>query len=147
MIMELLLVLLMFQLTNGCTHFRIKAKDDSVVIGRSMEFNINLLEYFKSEPKKTQHKMDLLLELCQGKKGVWESKYDILNALVLDAGVGGMNSEGLSVESLYLQESMYENVTESDCANAIAAVQLPNYILGKFSFKVKTILLSLKVKY
>lgn len=134
--MVALLVLLLFQLAYGCTHFRIIAKDKSVIIGRSMEFDVFLEEYVLSDPKGTQHKMYLPQELCKGKEGFWESKYDILNAFAQGGGAGGMNSQGLSVEALYLQEVVYENLTKSDCLHSISQGQLPNYILGKFFFNV-----------
>lgn len=132
--MVALLVLLMLHLAYGCTHFRIIAKDKSVIIGRSMGFNIFLEEYFQSDPKETQYKMYLPEELCKGKEGVWKSKYDILNAFAQGGGAGGMNSQGLSVEALYLQEAVYENLTKFDCLHSISQGQLPNYILGKFFF-------------
>ena len=77
----LLLALFMFQLIYGCTHFRVIAKDKSVIIGRSMEFDTYLGEYFQSDPKGTQYKMYLPPMLCKGKEGFWDSKYDLLNAL------------------------------------------------------------------
>ena len=97
-----------------------------------MVFDIFLGEYFQSDPKGTSYKMQLPKDLCKGKEGIWESKYDTLNAFVQGpGGAGGMNSEGLSVESLYLHEIVYENVTQSDCLDAVSQVQLATYILGK----------------
>ena len=97
-----------------------------------MVFDIFLGEYFQSDPKGTSYKMQLPKDLCKGKEGIWESKYDTLNAFVQGlGGAGGMNSEGLSVESLYLHETVYENVTQSDCLDAVSQVQLATYILGK----------------
>ena len=45
-----------------------------------------------------------------------------------------MNSHGLSVETLYLQDTVYQNLTKSDCLHSISQGQLPNYVLGKFFF-------------
>ena len=131
-LLAFLMVILTFQLVYGCTHFRLTTKDKSVIIGRSMVFDIFLGEYFQSDPKGTSYKMQLPKDLCKGKEGIWESKYDTLNAFVQGpGGAGGMNSEDLSVESLYLHETVYENVTQSDCLDAVSQVQLATYILGK----------------
>ena len=131
------LVTLTFQLVYGCTHFRLRTKDESVIIGRSMEFDIFLGEYLQSDPKGTSYKMQLPKDLCKGKEGIWESKYDILNAFAQGGGgAGGMNSEGLSVETLYLHGTVYDNVTQSDCLDAVSQVQLSIYILGKLFFLV-----------
>lgn len=64
--------------------------------------------------------MYLPQKLCKGEEGVWKSKYDLLNALAKNGGAGGMNSHGLSVETLYLQETVYENLTKSDCLHSIS---------------------------
>ena len=101
-----------------------------------MEFDVFLEEYVLSDPKGTQYKMYVPQELCKGKEGFWESKYGILNAFAQGGGAGGMNSQGFSVEALYLQEVVYENLTKSDCLRSISQGQLPNYILGKFFFNV-----------
>lgn len=133
----LLLVLFMFKPIYGCTDFRITARDKSVIIGRSMEFDTYLGEYFQSDPKGTQYKMYLPPMLCKGKEGFWDSKYDLLNALAKNGGAGGMNSHGLSVETLYLQDTVYQNLTKSDCLHSISQGQLPNYALGKFVFSMQ----------
>ena len=131
-LLAFLLVIQTSQLVYACTHFRLTTKDQSVIIGRSMEFDIFLGEYFQSDPKGTSYKMQLPKDLCKGKEGIWESKYDILNAFAQGGGgAGGMNSEGLSVETLYLHGTVYDNVTQSDCLDAVSQVQLSIYILGK----------------
>ena len=133
----LLLVLFIFKPIYGCTDFRITARDKSVIIGRSMEFDTYLGEYFQFDPKETQYKIYLPPMLCKGKEGFWESKYDLLNALDKNGEAGGTNSHGLAVETLYLQDTVYENLTKWDCSHSISQGQLLNYVLSKFVFSIQ----------
>ena len=43
-------VLRQFLVTNACTEFRVSSKDGSVIIGRSMEFNLDLNSDLVVEP-------------------------------------------------------------------------------------------------
>ena len=79
---------------RACTEVKIKAKDGSVVVGRSMEFAQEINSDAILQPKGQTN----VSELPGGKKGIeWTSKYGVLylDGFGLDLAVDGMN-EGAS---------------------------------------------------
>jgi choloylglycine hydrolase len=124
---------------QACTDFQLKAKDGSVVIGRSMEFALGMdseVVVFPRGMKETSMTPD-------GKKGIsWTSKYGYLgvNALGEKAAVlDGMNEAGLSIGFLWFTESQYAKAKDS---NWLAVTDLGNWMLGNFATvsEVKTAL-------
>lgn len=79
-------------LAFACSDFRVKAKDGTVVIGRSMEFPI-----------------DLKSQICVVPRGANKYGFIALNAFEIpDAYVEGFNEKGLSLDGLMFTGAAYE---------------------------------------
>ena len=80
-----------------------KAEDNSIVIGRTLENRVSLASDVIVEPKGYPRTATLSKD-CAGHLTPlqWENKHTVayLNAFKLPAGVDGMNSAGLSVGCL-----------------------------------------------
>lgn len=122
--------LALFGAAQACTDFQLKAKDGSVVIGRSMEFAMGM----DSEVVVFPRGMKEVSMTPDGKKGIsWTSKYGYLgiNALgVKTAVLDGMNEAGLAIEFLWFTESQYSKAKDSDW---LAVTDLGNWMLGNFA--------------
>ncbi|MDD4178963.1 MAG: choloylglycine hydrolase family protein [Candidatus Margulisbacteria bacterium] len=106
--------LLLPSLVCACSDFRVKAEDGSVVIGRSMEFPI-----------------DLKSEVCIVPRG--NAKYAFLgiNAYQLaDTFVDGFNEKGLSLDGLMFTGAEYQ--TEGS-GQTVAMDELGAWALGNFA--------------
>jgi len=115
---------------HACTDFQVKAKDGSVIIGRSMEFAMGMdseVVVFPRGMKETSMTPDK-------KTGIsWISKYGYLGINALGektAVLDGMNEAGLSVEFLWFTESQYSKARNN---NWLAVTDLGNWMLGNFS--------------
>ncbi len=100
----------------ACSDFQIKAKDGSVVIGRTMEFPVNLRSKIWSVPRSSQNKYAYLGIDAVGKSD-----------LICD----GMNEKGLSVEGLMFTDAKYQEPVQGK--RSIPITELASYILGSFS--------------
>ena len=94
--------------TDACAEFRLTATEDkSVIIARSMEFAEDLQSHIIVEPTKYPH-IATPAENCTSDKSNsylnWTNSYSItyLDAWNTSLATDGMNSDGLSVGSLYL---------------------------------------------
>lgn len=96
---QLLLQLILF--TNGCTEVRVTSKDNSVVIGRSMEHMLDPESHIIVEPEGYSYTAWLKAEKCD-KPITWEHKHTVayMNSLNKQIILGGMNNAGLSVSAL-----------------------------------------------
>lgn len=117
----------------ACTDFQIKTKDGSVIVGRSMEWAVDMKSQLRVHARgenRTSHSPD-------GKPATkWQSKFGYVAAdgYDLDVALDGMNEKGLSVGSLWLPEyTAYQTVTSKDNKTALDAVDLGHWILGNFS--------------
>ena len=114
----------------ACTDFQVKAKDGSVVIGRSMEFAMGM----DSEVVVFPRAKKMVSMMPDGKKGIrWKPKYGYLgiNALGVKLGfLDGMNEAGLSVEFLWFTESKYQEAKNGDW---LAIGDLSHWLLGNFA--------------
>lgn len=125
----------MLHVTKACTEFFMKTEDESVVIGRTMDFDDELRSNVLFIPKETARESALPSFCGQAPPLKWTYKYDALclNAFNQSVCPDGMNSEGLSVGSLLLpQYTVYDNVTRKDCSNMISDMQLPSFLLGSY---------------
>ena len=133
--MVLVLLLRLF-VTNACTEFRLTSEDNSVVVGRSMEFfDVGYDLVVEPEqyphiaiPKKecTVHSPSLLQ---------WKNKYSIayVNALDLPVATDGFNEAGLSVATnLFVGFAHFQKIPVEKCHTAVSSLQLPLWILGNF---------------
>ena len=119
--------------SNACTEFRLKSKDNSVVIGRSMEFAQNLNSNIIVQPK-GQKRSSKLPDGSDGKK--WTSKYGViyLDGFGLDIATDGFNEAGLSVGELYFPDvAKFEDVPKKNKSKAVSNLDLPLYILQNFA--------------
>jgi choloylglycine hydrolase len=114
----------------ACSDFQLKAKDGSVVIGRSMEFPIDL----KSEVCVVPRGQQFSIINKAGIKGLsWTSKYGFIgvNAFKLkDTYVEGINEKGLAIDGLMFTGSVYQPVKEG---KYIPLDKLAAWTMGNFA--------------
>ena len=100
-VVQLLLHLILA--ARACTEIRVKAEDNSIVIGRSMEYRVSLASDIIVEPK-DYPRTAAPPPNCAGHSTPlkWQHNHTVayLNAFKLPIGADGMNSAGLSVGSL-----------------------------------------------
>jgi choloylglycine hydrolase len=119
-------------LSFSCTHFKLTAKDKSIIIGRSMEFGPNLETDIYTVNRGTAFESTT----PDNKPGLhWQAKYGYL---ALDGfhlfPTSGLNEQGLSFDALYLPDlAQYETYEPNNPAEAMPYYQLADYILGSFS--------------
>ena len=117
-----------------CTNITIKSQDENVIIGRSMEYAINLeskiffrakgyeynQESFLNEIKAFFVKKEISqIKINDIKKSLlhkWKGDYSFvgLNGLGIDTAAHGMNSEGLVTGDMVLTQSIYQSYNEKD---------------------------------
>ncbi len=116
----------------ACTHFRLIAKDKSVIIGRSMEFGPNLETEIYTVNRETPFES----RTPDGRPGLsWKSKYGYL---ALDGfhlfPVSGINEKGLSFDLLYFPGvAQYQAYDASLSNKSMPYYQIADYLLGNFS--------------
>ncbi|MGB2961392.1 MAG: choloylglycine hydrolase family protein [Candidatus Omnitrophota bacterium] len=116
----------------ACTDFQIKTEDGSVIIGRSMEFAIDLGSDVMVFPKGQKFTSDA----PGGGKGLkWSNRYGFVgaNSFGYDAINDGMNEAGLSIGLLWLPGTEYQEVPARDVKKALSHLYLGNWILGNFA--------------
>ncbi len=116
----------------ACTDFRVITKDAATIIGRSMEFGLDLQSNVVVAPRNTAFNP----KAPDGNPALaWKAKYGYIymNALNTALVTDGMNEEGLSFEYLYLPGyTQYQAVTANEDARAIPYYLFGNWILGNF---------------
>lgn len=127
-----LLLALSFSTGFSCTDFRIAAKDNSVIVARSMEFAVDLKSNLRSSPRGRVYQNIS----PNGKAALsWKSKYGYLylDAFNADAAVDGMNEEGLSFEYLYLPgETQYQTVEAGHENQSLPYYKFGDWVLSNF---------------
>lgn len=115
--------------TFGCTDFQIKAKDGTVVIGRSMEFPVDLGSSAVIVPRGES----FTSVSDEGVKGIsWTNKYAFLgvNAYgIKDSYVEGLNEKGLAFDALMFTGAKYQTVVPE---KFVTIAGLGAWILGNF---------------
>ena len=86
---------------SACTEVRVTSKDNSVVIGRSMEHMLDPQSHIILEPIGSSHTARLKPENCK-EPIAWQHKHTVayMDSLNLPIILGGMNNAGLSVSAL-----------------------------------------------
>lgn len=116
----------------ACTHFRLIAKDNSVIIGRSMEFGPNLETEIYTVNRGTSFES----KTPDGQAGFnWQTKYGYvaLNGFHLFP-VSGVNEQGLSFDLLYFPGlAKYQPYDKNKASSAMPYYQMADYLLGHFS--------------
>ena len=114
----------------ACTDFQIKAKDGTVVIGRSMEFALGIDSDIVVIPRSEKAVVSMMPD---GKKGInWIPQYGYLGIDAFgekEAVLDGMNETGLAVEFLWYTESQYQEAV----GNWLPVTYLAHWLLGNFS--------------
>ena len=120
--------------TFSCTVFRLKAKDGSMIVARSMEFGVDLHYDMIVVPRNKQCASPFL----PGINGVkWNNRYGYVGVVAfgLDQSIlDGMNEKGLSVALLWYENDMkWQDVTPADSSIALAQAMFCDWALGSFS--------------
>ena len=119
--------------STACTQIQLTAKDGSVVVGRTMEFAVDLDSHIITSPVGRSFQSPS----PSGKNGVaWNAKYGYLLLDFFGTGrsVDGMNTKGLSVGLLYLPGyTKYQQVPAGKFAAALNYLYVGDWVLGNFS--------------
>jgi choloylglycine hydrolase len=119
--------------SRACTEVRLKSEDNSVVIGRSMEFAQTINSNIVVQPRG----QEWVSALPDGRDGMkWTSKYGImyLDGFGTDIAVDGMNETGLSLGALFFPgEAQYQEMKGAKRSRTMTVNDLPRYILENFS--------------
>lgn len=129
-----LVVLLAANPAFACTDFQIKTTDSSVIIGRSMEFAIDIDSSIIVQPRGRK----IQGQSPDGGNGLeWTSKYGFIavNAFGMeDAIVDGFNEKGLSFGLLWLAGiTEYQDAPEPEYKRAVSILNLGAWMLGNFA--------------
>ena len=131
------ILLNLFLVTDACTEIRVTAEDKTVVVGRSMEFMVDLLSHILVEPKDYRHTASLPKTCSRGSPAMtWTNKYKIAYLDAWDSIVGcdGQNDAGLSVGALLFPGfCKYQGIPKSKCGSAISNLEFTFWILGNFA--------------
>ncbi len=135
--MKYLLALLFLQAPlYCCTDFQLTAEDKSEVVGRSMEFALNLRSEVVLHPQGEKYSITLTNPHSDPIQGLsWTSKYGYLavNAFGLDLPVDGMNEKGLSFGALWFPGAEYQKVPAGKESEALLLTNIGNWLLGNFA--------------
>lgn len=127
----LLALLLVSAPAMACTDFVVKAKDGTIVGGRSMDFGINDQAKVTVYPRGKQWRS----EAPGSKHGLqWKQRHGFVafSVLGLEASTDGMNEKGLSAKVLWLPSVGYQAVPKGSEAKALDVILVPDWILGSF---------------
>src|SRR5690348_4706995 len=118
---------------DSCTSFRIESNDGTVLVGRSMEFGMQLNSTLMVVPRGFR-----FVSPAPGgaERITWHAKYGFvaMNGRGLDVATDGMNEAGLSVHLLLLPGyAKYQAAGAQDSARALAHIDVGNWILSNFA--------------
>ena len=119
-----------------CTEFRLTFEDNSVVVGRSMEFfdvGYDLVVEPEQYPHTAFPKKECIVHFQSLLQ--WKNKYSIayVNALDLPVATDGLNEAGLSVAAnVFVGFAHFQKIPVEKCHMAVSSLQLPLWILGNF---------------
>ncbi len=113
----------------ACTGIRLKAADGTVVYARTLEFAFDLQSKVIVVPRNKEYTGTA----PDNKPGmVWKTKYAVAgaNGLDLPVIVDGVNEKGLAAGIFFFPSyAEYQKVDEADFGRALAAWELPLYLL------------------
>src|SRR4030095_6545739 len=117
---------------SACTDFLIATKDGASIVGRSMEWGLDLDSHICLYPRGESRSS----QTAGGNTGVtWKSKYGYLglDAHGMPLALDGMNEKGLSMGLLWLPGTIYQDVPVESPQMALSAIDLWHWILGNFT--------------
>lgn len=112
-----------------CTNLQIKAQDGSVVVGRTMDLNINL----KSKLLVFPRGLKLTSRSPQGPGHSWTVKHGFIGMNGLDNQMvaDGLNEKGLYCGSLYLPGfTQYQEINAREADKALSPIDVSMYLLS-----------------
>ena len=127
--MRLFTFLLLTVPVFACTDFLLESENHDTVVGRSMEFGMDLDSEVIIQPAGGSMQSTVF----NGKMGYkWQVQYAYigLNAFGLDWVVDGMNEAGLSIGALWFPGAVYPSVNQSNVANVIALEDVGDWLLS-----------------
>jgi len=129
LITVILFLALVVNLSFACTDFQIKAKDNTIVIGRSMEFPIDLHSNVIIVPRGEQ----FISVNDKGVKGIsWTNKYGFLGIdsfNIKNGYVEGFNEKGLSFDALMFTGAKYQ---EAVPGKFVTIINFGSWLMGNF---------------
>ncbi|MBW2559094.1 MAG: choloylglycine hydrolase family protein [Deltaproteobacteria bacterium] len=119
---------------DSCTVFRLKAADGSIIVGRSMEFAIDLKYDAIVVPRNKAYASPA----PGGKEGLsWKTRYGYVGiaSFGMDFGLSdGMNEKGLAMGLLWFESDMkWQDVAPGERKRALAQAIVGDWILGNFA--------------
>ncbi|XP_074623476.1 bile salt hydrolase/transferase-like [Acropora palmata] len=120
---------------EACTEIRLTATDNSVVVGRTMEYGYDLSSNLVVEPKGQAHSA-AVAPGCPPNPMSWTNAYSIgyLDAWNTFLPADAMNTAGLSVGPLLFPGfAQYQDVPLDKCGQAVSVSDFPLWLLGNFA--------------
>lgn len=119
---------------DSCTAFRLQAGDGSILVGRSMEFAVDM----KYDAIVVPRGKTYVSPAPDGKEGLaWKTRYGYVGiaAFGMEWGVSdGMNEAGLAVGVLWFENDMkWQDVGSGETDRALAQGMVGDWILGNFA--------------
>lgn len=119
---------------DSCTVFRLKADDGSVIVGRSMEFAVDM----KYDAIVVPRNKTYVSPFTDGKEGLaWKTLYGYVGiaGFGMDYGISdGMNEKGLAIGLLWFETDMkWQDVAPGERSRSLAQVMVGDWILGNFA--------------
>lgn len=135
------LVLMIIHSSTACTEFIVSCKDNTTIVGRTMEFAINFNWNIISTPKGIQFQATVPKNCHDPLE--WTSQHKVIYLNTDTKAIGGaqniwldgQNDAGLSVGVLYFPNySWFPKTVPTDaCPNALSHLEVAKYILTKYS--------------
>lgn len=130
LIVILFFLVLAANLSFACTDFQVKAEDGTVVIGRSMEFPVDLHSNVVIVPRGEKFvSID-----DKGAKGItWTNKYGFLGIdayNLKDCYVEGFNEKGLAFDALMFTGAEYQ---PAEAGRFVTVADIGSWIMGNFA--------------
>ena len=134
--MVFMIILFTFTITNtfACTGIQLKAKDGSIISGRTLEFALPLKLNTIFVPRGYEFKT----KLDKNKSGLnYTTKYAYIGATAFNdtSATDGLNEKGLSVGTFYFPGyAVYKNLNDvSDTTHLLSPTQFCNWIISQFA--------------
>lgn len=121
-----------FTWSYSCTNILLKTKENTCVVGRSLEFAKILPTKVKIAPR-----MESLQSMSpNGAKGLkWTSRHAYAAMVIFDSELvmDGANERGLSVGLLWFSDAKYPENIKGPPSNMLAIADLGKWLLGSFA--------------
>lgn len=121
-----------FTTVDACTGMLLKAKDGSVVHGRTLEFAVDVDTSVAVIPR--EYEFEGTAPSGPGLK--YKTKYAAVGSIAADhiAILDGMNEKGLAVGTFYFPGfAGYTTITPENQSKALSPVEFPNWIVTQFA--------------